>query len=126
MSAPSSARQLVDSSLMSWEWLWAFSTLTVFMPIRASVAGDPAYLAWVANARPLLQPFVDAMHRDAERVPELPGAEDRPIVIEPDSFLRRADAVPLEEAQVERVDGGVDVEDPEDQDRRKQQEQCRR
>lgn len=62
----------------AWNFIEWFSSTEVqvewdrntgFMPIRASVAGDPAYLAWVANARPLLQPFVDAMPRARARPP---------------------------------------------------------
>src|SRR5690606_24930491 len=54
----------------AWDFIEWFSSTEVqvewdrntgFMPIRASVADDPAYQAWVANARPLLQPFVEAM-----------------------------------------------------------------
>lgn len=62
----------------AWNFIEWFSSTEVqvewdrntgFMPIRASVAGDPAYLAWVANARPLLQPFVDAMPHARARPP---------------------------------------------------------
>lgn len=42
---------------------------TGFMPIRAAVANDPAYSAWVKNARPLLQPFVEAMQYAHPRPP---------------------------------------------------------
>lgn len=62
----------------AWDFIEWFSSTAVqvewdrgtgFMPIRASVADDPGYLAWVANARPLLQPFVDAMPYARARPP---------------------------------------------------------
>lgn len=42
---------------------------TGFMPVRAAVANDAGYVAWVRNARPLLQPFVDAMQYAHPRPP---------------------------------------------------------
>lgn len=62
----------------AWDFIEWFSSTEVqvewdrstgFMPIRASVADDPAYQAWVANARPLLQPFVEAMPYARARPP---------------------------------------------------------
>jgi multiple sugar transport system substrate-binding protein len=47
------------------EW----SSQTGFMPIRASVAEHPDYTSWVADERPLLQPFVDAMPHARARPP---------------------------------------------------------
>lgn len=54
----------------AWDFIEWFSSTEVqvewdkgtgFMPIRRSVAEDPSYTAWVTNARPLLQPFVESM-----------------------------------------------------------------
>lgn len=62
----------------AWDFIQWFSSTEVqvewdrntgFMPIKASVADDPAYQAWVANARPLLQPFVEAMPYARARPP---------------------------------------------------------
>lgn len=62
----------------AWDFVAWFSSTEVqvewnrntgFMPIRASVADDPAYRAWVASARPLLQPFVDVMPYARARPP---------------------------------------------------------
>lgn len=52
--------------------------LTGFIPVRRSVAEDPTYQAWVANARPLLQPFVEAQTYAHARppVPAYPELSD--------------------------------------------------
>lgn len=61
-------RSTSEREKAAWEFIeWFASTpvqvewdrLTGFIPVRRSVADDPAYRAWVANARPLLKPFVD-------------------------------------------------------------------
>lgn len=43
--------------------------MTGFIPVRRSVANDPSYRAWVANARPLLQAFVEAQEFSHPRPP---------------------------------------------------------
>lgn len=62
----------------AWDFMdWLSSTAvqvewdkgTGFMPIKASVANDPAYTAWVKNARPLLLPFVETMQVAHARPP---------------------------------------------------------
>jgi multiple sugar transport system substrate-binding protein len=62
----------------AWDFIaWFSSTgiqvqwdrLTGFMPIKRSVAEDPAYIAWVKTARPLLLPFVEAMQYAHPRPP---------------------------------------------------------
>ncbi len=62
----------------AWDFIEWFSSTEVqvewdrstgFLPVRASAANDPAYLAWVANARPLLRPFVEAMPYAHSRPP---------------------------------------------------------
>ena len=67
-----------DTEAAAWAFIEWFSSTEVqvewnrntgFMPIRASVADDAAYRAWVANARPLLQPFVDVMPHARARPP---------------------------------------------------------
>ncbi|WP_299429710.1 ABC transporter substrate-binding protein [uncultured Meiothermus sp.] len=54
----------------AWNFIQWFSSTPVqvewnrntgFLPVRRSVASDPAYRAWVGNARPLMRPFVDSM-----------------------------------------------------------------
>jgi len=54
----------------AWDFINCFSSTPVqvewdrgtgFLPVRRSVANDPAYRAWVSNARPLMRPFVDSM-----------------------------------------------------------------
>lgn len=54
----------------AWDFINWFSSTPVqvewdrgtgFLPVRRSVANDPAYRAWVSNARPLMRPFVDSM-----------------------------------------------------------------
>lgn len=54
----------------AWDFINWFSSTPVqvewnrgtgFLPVRRSVASDPAYRAWVSNARPLMRPFVDSM-----------------------------------------------------------------
>lgn len=62
----------------AWDFIEWFSSTAVqvewdkgtgFMPIRASVANDPGYTAWVKNARPLLLPFVETMEVAHARPP---------------------------------------------------------
>jgi multiple sugar transport system substrate-binding protein len=62
----------------AWDFIEWFSSTAVqvewdkgtgFMPIRASVANDPGYTAWVKNARPLLLPFVETMQVAHARPP---------------------------------------------------------
>jgi len=62
----------------AWDFMNWFSSTAVqvewdkgtgFMPIKASVANDPAYTAWVKNARPLLLPFVETMEVAHARPP---------------------------------------------------------
>ncbi|WP_324715324.1 ABC transporter substrate-binding protein [Carboxydochorda subterranea] len=61
-------RSTPEHEKAAWEFIeWFASTpvqvewdrLTGFIPVRRSVAGNPAYRAWVANSRPLLKPFVE-------------------------------------------------------------------
>ncbi|MEW6048805.1 MAG: ABC transporter substrate-binding protein [Bacillota bacterium] len=61
-------RSTPEREKAAWEFIeWFASTpvqvewdrMTGFIPVRRSVADDPAYRAWVANARPLLKPFVE-------------------------------------------------------------------
>ena len=58
-----------DAQEAAWRFIeWFVSTSvqvewnkgTGFIPVLRSVSEDPSYLAWVANARPLLRPFVEA------------------------------------------------------------------
>jgi len=58
------------STKAAWDFINWFSSTPVqvewdrgtgFLPVRRSVANDPAYRAWVSNARPLMRPFVDSM-----------------------------------------------------------------
>ncbi|MBC7344643.1 MAG: ABC transporter substrate-binding protein, partial [Clostridia bacterium] len=76
-----------DLQQVAWDFItWFTGTeiqvqwdrLTGFMPIRRSVAQDPAYIAWVKNARPLLLPFVESMQyaRPRPPVPEYPRISD--------------------------------------------------
>lgn len=64
--------QNADAALVkaAWDFIHWFSSTPVqvewdrgtgFLPVRRSVANDPAYRAWVSNARPLMRPFVDSM-----------------------------------------------------------------
>ena len=62
----------------AWNFMAWFSSTEVqvewdkgtgFMPIKASVANDPSYTAWVKNARPLLLPFVESMQVAHARPP---------------------------------------------------------
>jgi multiple sugar transport system substrate-binding protein len=62
----------------AWDFIEWFSSTPIqvewdkgtgFMPIKQSVANDPAYTAWVKNARPLLLPFVEAMENAHARPP---------------------------------------------------------
>ena len=69
----------------AWDFLEWFSSTPVqvewdrgtgFMPVKASVAEDEGYVAWVKNARPLLLPFVKSMafahaRPPVERYPQL-------------------------------------------------------
>jgi len=72
----------------AWDFIEWFSSTPVqvewdrgtgFMPIRASVAQDSGYRAWVSNARPLLLPFVEAMEHARPRPPieNYPQVSDR-------------------------------------------------
>jgi len=76
-----------DLQQVAWDFItWFTSTeiqvqwdrLTGFMPVKRSVAQDPAYIAWVKNARPLLLPFVESMQyaRPRPPVPEYPRISD--------------------------------------------------
>lgn len=67
-----------ETEAAAWDFIEWFSSTEVqvewdratgFLPIKASVAEDSSYTAWVANARPLLQPFVDAMPYARARPP---------------------------------------------------------
>jgi multiple sugar transport system substrate-binding protein len=67
-----------ESEQAAWEFIAWFSSMAVqvewdrgtgFMPVRRSVAEDPAYVAWVRNARPLLLPFVESMQYARPRPP---------------------------------------------------------
>ena len=71
----------------AWDFIQWFSSTPVqvewdkatgFMPVKKSVANDPGYKAWVKNARPLLQPFVDSMAfaRPRPPVPSYPQISD--------------------------------------------------
>lgn len=60
----------VATAKAAWDFINWFSSTPVqvewdrgtgFLPVRRSVANDPAYRAWVSNARPLMRPFVDSM-----------------------------------------------------------------
>jgi len=67
-----------EAKQAAWDFIEWFSSTPVqvewdkgtgFMPIKQSVANDPAYTAWVKNARPLLMPFVEAMQHAHARPP---------------------------------------------------------
>lgn len=67
-----------EAQQAAWDFIEWFSSTPVqvewdrgtgFMPIKQSVATDPAYVAWVKNARPLLLPFVEAMQYAHARPP---------------------------------------------------------
>jgi multiple sugar transport system substrate-binding protein len=67
-----------ESEQAAWEFIEWFSSSPVqvewdrgtgFMPVKRSVAEDPAYVAWVRNARPLLLPFVESMQYARPRPP---------------------------------------------------------
>lgn len=94
----------------AWDFMNWFSSTAVqvewdkgtgFMPIRASVANDPAYTAWVKNARPLLLPFVETMsvahaRPPVERYPQISDTLGKDIVealygrMEPSAALEAA------------------------------------
>ena len=67
-----------ETQQAAWDFIDWFSSTEVqvewdrgtgFMPVKQSVANDPAYNAWVKNARPLLLPFVESMQYANPRPP---------------------------------------------------------
>lgn len=71
-------RATAEEKQAAWDFIAWFSSPEVqvawdkgtgFMPIRAAVANDTTYTAWVKNARPLLLPFVEGMQYAHPRPP---------------------------------------------------------